>query len=189
MSALTQQEIKRRHTHYYLSLLKNESTHWTTINREFSQIRRAWPIISADNAITLDFLKLIVPFCLRQGLAQECIEWSTRGLQAAKTLGDDAYIGGLLTAIGLSYSARGDLEVARIYNEHARSHARKHNHSAGEAVSLSNLATTYFWRGEWDEALAHHIRALRLQRNLGDAAAQAATLKNIAGIYERFVVL
>jgi DNA-binding SARP family transcriptional activator/tetratricopeptide (TPR) repeat protein len=88
----------------------------------------------------------------------------------------------------LSTQGYGD-EVRAMFIR-ARAEARRVGNGAAEATCANYLASGYFRRAQFDDALALLQEAIRIRRTLGDLASLSASLGNLCAIYsatDRFV--
>jgi DNA-binding SARP family transcriptional activator/tetratricopeptide (TPR) repeat protein len=88
----------------------------------------------------------------------------------------------------LSTLGYGD-EVREMFTR-ARTEARRVGNGAAEATCANYLASIYFRRAQFDDALALLLEAIRIRRTLGDPVPLSISLGNLVAIYsatDRFV--
>jgi len=77
-------QARQRHARFYLEYARANPEDWQWFDAEWLQIKRAWDNVCEDDALVLDYIETITDFMQIRGILQEVIEWTQRGLDAAR---------------------------------------------------------------------------------------------------------
>ncbi|MDG4550665.1 MAG: tetratricopeptide repeat protein [Candidatus Contendobacter sp.] len=123
----------------------------------------------------------IVPYFGRIGLYHTLLkEW----LPALRESQDQALRAWALNDSGTTCIRVGQYDEARSYLERSQTIYQTLGNRTGEGAVLSNLARTYYVRGNAATALRYLEESLAIQRDIGDRAGEGRTLNNLSQIYD-----
>jgi len=107
-------------------------------------------------------------------------QWFERGLELARSLGDDNLECELLRSLGNVAFHEGDLARATAHYLGSIESARKTGNRRAEAAALNNLAAAAGEQRLYAEAKDHLRQALQVQREIGRPRDEAEALRNLA---------
>jgi tetratricopeptide (TPR) repeat protein len=118
----------------------------------------------------------------REGRVEDAVALASEALRLARTLTDRDEPGWSLCILANVQSLRGDEEAAQTALEEAVQTFRTVGGLSSEAEALTMLAEAVRLEGAYDQALHHHVTALRLRRDLGQPGMAYINLVGLANI-------
>jgi len=115
--------------------------------------------------------------------AGEWIGWLETAVKAARELGRKEAEGVHLGALGLAYSALGEVGRAIEHCEAALAIAREIGDQGNEGAHLGNLGSAYYLQGEVGRAIEYYEQALAIAREIGDRRNEGNWLGNLGNAY------
>jgi tetratricopeptide (TPR) repeat protein len=117
-----------------------------------------------------------------EGRMEDAVALASEALRLARTLTDRDEPGWSLCILANVQSLRGDEEAAKTALEEAVQTFRTVGGLSSEAEALTMLAEAVRLEGAYDQALHHHVTALRLRRDLGQPGMAYNNLVGLASI-------
>jgi DNA-binding NtrC family response regulator/Tfp pilus assembly protein PilF len=122
---------------------------------------------------------------LMLGRIEEAATSANRALEIADRLGDQAKSASALMVLGVAAYRRGDLSVARDYNEQALGVFRRLGDEARSADARNNIGLIHKQLCEWDSALACFRSVLETRQKLGLYAKTVTPLMNLGIVHQK----
>lgn len=120
-----------------------------------------------------------------QGETQEAVDnYLVKALVTAKKLKNTQLQGDVLNAFGVAHHRLGQLDLALDYYKQGLTDRKKVNDSRGIVTSLSNLASVYAVKGEYQQAEQNLLQALETNKSRNDAVKQADLFNELGVIAE-----
>lgn len=129
-----------------------------------------------------DIHRRIADNLVKMGDSEKGNEECVRGL--ALLHGEECVEGArLLIAQGWSYSKIGEYEKAQEYFNKGMKIASKFNMEKEIGHAHHSIATTYWFRGNFDTAVVHLKEAIKIREKIGDVRGLAGSLLNLGSVY------
>ena len=87
------------------------------------------------------------------------------------------------SAIGLSYSDRGNYEKAKEFLLKALKIHTDTKNKKGQSRTYNNLGLVEFDNGKYDESLKYHFASLEINEEIGNTKGMASSLNNMGNVY------
>jgi len=114
---------------------------------------------------------------------RERVRWLEAALAAAQRLNRGDAEGALLSNLGLTYAALGEIRQATEFYEKSLAIAREVGSRVGEGAALGNLGLAYATLGESTRAIDYFEQQLAISREISDRAGEGAALGNLGLAY------
>lgn len=141
------------------------------------------------NELGVDAEAAITAFCLALAYlsldAPRALEWTGKGVEQARAVGDPWILGFSLTIDGILHVVTGDAEGAASRYEEALAIQRSIGDHEGGGMSVSGLAALASMRGDLTEAIDLYQRSLTHFEAIGDRAEEARVLDETAWVHLR----
>ncbi|GAA4354930.1 protein kinase domain-containing protein [Kangiella marina] len=120
-----------------------------------------------------------------QGNTQEAVDnYLVKALVTAKKLKNTQLEGDVLNAFGVAYHRLGKLDMALDYYQQGLSSREASDDTRGVVTSLSNLASVFAIKGEYEQAEHSLVRALKVNQSRNDSVKQADLFNELGVIAE-----
>ncbi|MFB2896948.1 tetratricopeptide repeat protein [Aerosakkonemataceae cyanobacterium BLCC-F50] len=119
----------------------------------------------------------------RQSQFQEALRSLEQALVIYRTVGDKAWEGVVLAAIGLVYNNLGQYPKALEFYQQALAIVREVGNKAGEGTTLDFIGAVYVRLGQYPKALEFYQQALAIHKEVGNKAMEGKTLNNLVEVY------
>ncbi len=185
------ENVRDRHSRYYVSLAEAAGTHQDgdiTLAREYENLRSALDWLLDRSALrddreastlALRLANRLGRFWYRHGHLQEGIARFEHALAVASDV-DETQRTTALRHLGTLLETRRDVRAARACLEEALAICRRRGDRAGEAGCLNSLGIVARTGGDLAQAETNFLDSLALRRELDDVAGTATTLSNLA---------
>jgi tetratricopeptide (TPR) repeat protein len=176
-------QARQRHARFYLEYARANPEDWQWFDAEWLQIKRAWDNVCEDDALVLDYIETITDFMQIRGILQEVIEWTQRGLDAARVGKKEKTEALLLNTMGACYQKLGKhLQALEAY-EKALLICRELGDISIEIRTVLNIGDDFYESGDLEKGLEIYQYAVKLAQEIGELGAEAVALNGIGLIF------